>query len=534
MKIAIYARVSTEKQEKEETVNSQIEALRDYAQKNDLPIHQEYVDEGYSGELLDRPALDSLRDDAKKSLFEAVLVHSPDRLSRKYIYLGLVQEELKRSGINVVFLNRPDSKDTPEDNLLTGVQGLIAEYEKAKILERTRRGRIHKATSGFIVGGRAPYGYRYIKGDRSKNSFGQYEVAEEEKKVVRLIFSLFVERQLSIRAVTKELALRGIQPQRGNKWAKSSVHRILVNETYAGVTHYNKHLSIETDNHKVGSKYRRIKNTGRRLRAKKDWIAIALPDHLKIIDRAVFDAAQKQLKRNAELSPRNVKHEYLLRGLVKCGECDSPYYGTPCHGRYFYRCGNRDKMFPGPRTCKASMVSAPKLEDVAWNSLCGILRNPRLIIDSVDRLKKRAEKNGPGIEKEIEANEMALKKAGDEEDRLLDAYRANAITIAQLKDQMAKIQERKGILAKEKQELCAREEGAAGRESTARDIRDYCGRMSKRLKDLGGSYEGRRYVVANLLTRVAIENKKVRIKGRIPTRYQPNHFKGDIASISSS
>ena len=117
MRLAIYARVSTEGQEKEQTIYSQVVTLKEYAQKNNHVVCEEYLDEGYSGEMLDRPALDRLRDDVKQKLFDAILVHSPDRLSRKFIYLGLLQEEFKKSGIGIIFLNRPDSKDTPEENL---------------------------------------------------------------------------------------------------------------------------------------------------------------------------------------------------------------------------------------------------------------------------------------------------------------------------------------------------------------------------------------------------------------------------------
>jgi site-specific DNA recombinase len=118
MRTAIYARVSTEGQEKQETINSQLADLRNYASQNNMVIVEEYVDNGYSGELFDRPALDKLRDDAKNRLFSALLAHSPDRLSRKFIHSGLIQEEFKKWGIIIIFLNRPDAKDTPEDHLL--------------------------------------------------------------------------------------------------------------------------------------------------------------------------------------------------------------------------------------------------------------------------------------------------------------------------------------------------------------------------------------------------------------------------------
>ena len=265
MRIAIYARVSTEKQEKQETINSQLDALRDHAVEKKYAVTKEYIDEGYSGELLARPGLDNLRDDARNKMFDAVLAHSPDRLSRKFIYLGLVDEEFKKLGIKIIFLNRPDSKETPEENLLTGIQGLIAEFEKAKILERTRRGRLHKVKNGILVGSIPPYGYRYMRADKDKNIPGHYEIEEPEAESVRIIFDLFVNKKISIRAIARELTRKGVPPRKGFKWHTSSLHRIIRNETYTGITYWNKNCSFETENHKPNQKYRRTKNTGRKL-----------------------------------------------------------------------------------------------------------------------------------------------------------------------------------------------------------------------------------------------------------------------------
>jgi len=110
MNIAIYARVSTEKQEKQETIQSQLSALRDFAVNSRYSIVKEYIDEGYSGELLARPSLDNLRDDARNKCFEAVIIHSPDRLSRKFIYLGLIDEEFKKQNIRMIFLTGRTAK----------------------------------------------------------------------------------------------------------------------------------------------------------------------------------------------------------------------------------------------------------------------------------------------------------------------------------------------------------------------------------------------------------------------------------------
>ena len=531
MKISIYARVSTEKQEKEETVNSQLDALRDYAQKNNYDIYKEYIDEGYSGELLDRPALDKLRDDAKNRLFDIVLVHSPDRLSRKFLYLGIVQEELKKYGINIVFLNRPDSKDTPEDNLLNGVQGLIAEYEKAKILERTRRGKLHKARNNLLVGSIAPYGYRYLKKD-STNASGCYEVLEKEAKVVKTIFDLFVNKRLSIRTIAKELTRKAIKPRKGLHWRTSTIHKILRNETYTGITYYNKNISFETDNHKNGSKYRRAKNTGRRLRPTDQWIRITLPDKLKIIDKSMFALAQKQLKRNSELSPRNVKNQYLLRGLVSCGKCDSPFYGTPYHKELFYRCGNRHRTFPLPKECNAASVKADILEGVVWNKFCDAIYHPRLIAEQVVKLQDKAEQDRGSITEEIDSIEKQLKDAEGEENRLLDAYRENIIPMEKLKEQMEIIQNKKKRLEEEKMVLIDKQGSSFSPILIKKTVNDYCRLIERRLDSLKSNFEGKRYLLSLALNKIILDDKKVIIKGIIPLYPYESPISKDIVSTT--
>jgi site-specific DNA recombinase len=516
MRVAIYARVSTERQEKQETVHSQLAVLRDYAEKNNYTIHEEYVDEGYSGELLDRPMLDKLRDDAKKKLFDSILILSPDRLSRTFIYQGIVQEELKKSGIGVVFLNRPDSKDTPEDNLLIGVQGVIAEYEKAKILERTRRGKIHKAKSGLLVGSIPPYGYKYVRNSNAINRVGHYEIIQHEAKTVRLIFELLVNKGLSIRAIAKELTRRGIKPQRGEAWRTSSLHRILRNETYTGITYYNKLVSIEANNHKNGIKYRRAKNTSRKERPKDQWIPITLPDDLKIIDKNTFEKTQRQLRRNAELSPRNVRFQYLLKGLVKCGNCDSPFYGTPCHGKLFYRCGNRHRTFPLPTECKSSMVKAETLENVVWNKFCEAIRSPRLIAEQVAKLNDKENRSKDATKQDIKTLDKELKDSEKEVNRLLDAYRENIITKEQLKDQMDKTRTNRISLEKERQKLVIKQGNNPSAIPLDKTIHDYCKQIEKRLDTLKEDFEGKKYLLSLAINKIVLEGKTVRIKGIIP------------------
>jgi len=517
MKIAIYARVSTEKQEKQETIQSQLTALRNFVVSQKYSLTKEYIDEGYSGELLARPALDNLRDDAKNKFFEAVLLHSPDRLSRKFIYFGLIEEEFKKYNVRLIFLNRPDSKDNPEENLLTGIQGLIAEFEKAKILERTRRGRMHKIKNGNIVGSIAPYGYHYVKGDKEKNIPGKYVIEENEAKVVKLIFDLFVNQKMFIRSIAKELTKRNIPPRQGIHWRTSSLHRIIRNETYTGITYYNKNASCEAKTHRNNQKYHRTKFTGSKLRPKDQWMSIKLPDDLKIIDNEIFSIAQQQLKKNSNLSPRNAKYPYLLRGIVKCGFCGSPFHGTPCHGKYYYRCGNRSRSFPLPRECtQASMVKAEKLETIVWDSFCQMIRNPQLILDQLESLRENAAKSSGNTEEELKALDIKLANMSQEENRLLDAYRENIITIDQLKSQMSKIKDRVAELTQKRQTILERQNKSQTTNFSKDNLYQLCALLDANLKKIGNDFKSKRNLMTLAINSISIEGKTVRIKSIIP------------------
>src|SRR5271167_2677130 len=190
---AIYARVSSDRQKENHTIASQTAALIEYAQTHGYSVPPEWVfeDEGYSGAILARPGLEALRDLAAEGQIGAALIYSPDRLSRKYAYQVLLSEELSRCGVELIFLKAPAGA-TPEDQLLVQFQGMIAEYERAQIAERCRRGKLHRARGGAVsVMARAPYGYRYVK--RSEHADAFFEVDEAEAPVVREIFRRYLE-----------------------------------------------------------------------------------------------------------------------------------------------------------------------------------------------------------------------------------------------------------------------------------------------------------------------------------------------------
>ncbi len=189
LQAAIYARVSSDQQAEHHTIDSQLSELNTRAAQDGHPVRDEmrFIDNGHSGASLIRPALERLRDLVALAAINVLYVHAPDRLARSYAHQMLLLEELAHAGTEVIFLNRPIGH-TPEDNLLLQLQGMFAEYERTKLLERSRRGKRHLAKTGAVsVLSRAPFGYRYVSRDAG-GGVARYEIDEDQAKVVRQIF----------------------------------------------------------------------------------------------------------------------------------------------------------------------------------------------------------------------------------------------------------------------------------------------------------------------------------------------------------
>ena len=244
---AIYARVSSERQRQDETIQSQTVGLRELAAARGLLIVEDLVfeDEGFSGATLTRPALERLRDRAGEGAFEVLLCHAPDRLARRYAYQVLLLEELARAGVEVCFAKEPERGGTPEDELLRQFQGMIAEYERAQIRERTRRGKLHRARGGSqaVMSG-APYGYRYVK--KTDHSEGFWEIDAVQAEVVRGVFARYVEDGTSIGEIARWLSERGVPTRTGKTvWDRSTVWAMLRNHAYRGQAAFGKTRTAE-------------------------------------------------------------------------------------------------------------------------------------------------------------------------------------------------------------------------------------------------------------------------------------------------
>src|SRR5436189_1110983 len=291
---AIYARVSSDRQREDKTIASQTTCLREYAQAQGYTVPSEWVfeDEGYSGATLARPGLERLRDLVAEGQVQAVLVYGPDRLSRKYAYQVLLLEEFSRQGVETVFLQGVPAQ-TPEERLLVQFEGMIAEYERAQIAERTRRGKRHRAKSGCVnVLCGAPYGYRYIK--KSEQAQAYYEIVEAQAAVVRKIFAWYTQELWSIGAIARQLNEERIPTRSGRGlWERSTVWAMLRNPAYQGMACFGKtevcpRQRITRPLRQKGGYSRRSSSSKEKERSQ--WIEIAVP---ALVSRETFALAQE-------------------------------------------------------------------------------------------------------------------------------------------------------------------------------------------------------------------------------------------------
>ncbi|WP_203368856.1 recombinase family protein [Cysteiniphilum marinum] len=387
--VALYARVSSERQINEDTVSSQIQTIKDRIIADGLSISEDhcYIDNGYSGSNLVRPALEKLRDQIAFGVIDILYIHSPDRLSRKYAYQMILLEEFEQHTVKVVFLNYDASENNPEANLLLQMQGMIAEYERSKIMERHRRGRIYAAKKGSInVLTTAPYGYRYIDKYTGQGE-ASFEIVEDEAEVVRKLFSWIGNDRLSIGTAIRELKKANILTRKGKDcWDRSTICYMLKNPVYKGQAAFGKK--------KVGPRINYVRprkdsceqpkrNVSRYRVEESEWIYIPVP---AIIDESLFDAVQDQLLENKKRARVQKQGQtYLLQGLLVCKRCNRAYCGGKST-RYnkkktiysYYRCTGTDSIrFGGIKMCNNKQANAEALEIVVWEEVKKLLKDPR-------------------------------------------------------------------------------------------------------------------------------------------------------------
>ncbi|WP_454742762.1 recombinase family protein [Cupriavidus necator] len=439
--VALYARVSSEQQNKRGTIESQIAALKERIATDGAQIVDDmcFVDAGVSGATLIRPQLERLRDCAALGAIDQLYILSPDRLARKYAHQALLMEEFSGCGVQVVFLNHAIGT-TPEESLLLQMQGMIAEYERAKIAERHRRGKLHGAKRGSInVLSGAPYGYRYIR-RQLDGTPARYVIELPQAATVRAIFQWVGMDRLSIGDVVRRLAESGTVTASGKPyWDRSVVWGILRNPAYMGRAAFGKtqsrdHLQVRVRAQRHSADVPRKPYSTTRTEPQ-DWIEIPVP---AIVSEALFQAAQEQLAENRKLARQRRESAplRLLQGLTVCGQCHYAYYAKKVskaaakgHQRdyAYYRCVGTDAYrFGGHRICDNLQVRTDRLDELVWQQVVELLKHPERLKSEYERRLDMMERNEKSAfdTSNLEKQRLQLEKG---KSRLIDDFsRGNA------------------------------------------------------------------------------------------------------------
>lgn len=512
MRVAIYARVSTEAQEARGTIGSQLEVLRARATDAGDEIAAEFLDDGFSGARLDRPGLDALRDAAEAGLFDGVLCQSPDRLARVYAYQVVVLDELARFGVRMLFSDAPAIDDDPQARLLTQVQGVIAEYERAKISERYRRGKLYRSRAGEVISWKAPYGYRRVP--RDADGPARLEVFEPEATVVRRIFDDYVSGGHSTRQIAKRLADDSVLSQAGKTmWGTSMIGRLLTNEAYVGRVYYNRTEAVPVPDG-------RAKSYRQRPRPKDEWIAIAVPP---IVSDEVFEAAQRVSRDNSKWSPRNTTAEaWLLRGLVMCGSCG---VGTACHQlrgrngafhRYYY-CRNHDPVRAGGKhlRCQERHIRSEELDAFVFDQVRQALLRPEVLLAGEHAVAGgQPAPDDELLGAQLERLERKIQAADDERRRLVDLYQTGLVELVELQRRAKEVESRRNRLHDERESL-AIERGELAKDNRLRQrVADFGERVVAGIDAL--DFDQRQRLLRLVVEEVRVQGWQVEIRLRIP------------------
>ena len=510
---AIYARVSSQRQRKQSTIQSQITQLRCRVEQDGHQLLDEHVllDDGYSGSYLDRPALDRLRDLARERAIDMVYIHAPDRFARRYVHQVLLMEELERFGCDIIFLEHTPSKD-PNSQLLTQIQGAIAEYERAQIAERSRRGKLYHSRQGAVVSWKAPYGYSYV---RYESERGRWEINEDEAPLIRELFAWVRDEGISVRQATKRLTDSPWSPRGGRDvWPTSSVREILTNEAYYGVSYYNRRRWIESE--RTDHAFKKNRKTKCEWRPREEWIPIPVP---AIIDKDTFDRVQEQLKKNKAFSRRNLQRndEYLVRCLLSCGVCGRSLV-VHSYGRHtYYQCtGNVDPVTAGrTERCPSPMVYSHDLDKAVWETVQSLLQSPELMTKTWRHQQSHRGLVAPDvIEAELHRLHDQRRDAERQIRRLVDGYQKGALQPAELSKRRALLEEK--VARWEEQRLRLESERPKWKEwnTVSENLSRFCEHVVDGLSKL--SFEDKQKLLRKLIDRIVITAGHVIIKLAIP------------------
>lgn len=504
MKAAVYVRVSTKHQaEKEISIQEQIRLCKQKALELGAAEIDVFADEGFSGADPSRPSLQDLLLRVRQGEYQLVVCYDVDRWARDLTDQLVFAGEVESAGAKLEFVTTKRGNG-PEDNLFFQIKGAFAEYERAKIRQRSIMGKHGKARRGQMVTcSRPPYGYRY-NGDPKNPAL---VVHEKEAEVVRMIYKWAVEEEIGSPSIARRLELMGIPSPDGKpRWHSSVVCRILRNEVYCG-TFYNLKYKVVYRGHKAVEV----------LRPREEWVAIAVPP---IVSRSEWELARKKsLERNSRArSLRSCRH--LLTGMFFCGACGSVMSSSTHNRKAYYRClGRLEKKFSctTPYFMAEDGIIKKGVDGLVWEEIEARLRDPDILRAEYEAMA--AEVAAPNLVQQLRGEasglERTLQRLQRQKDELLDLHLEGLLTPAELKKRMRILGNRISAVTERLQDVRERISVLESSSDLAPSFAEFLRSLSARLESL--TFEEKREVLRLLRVKVfAYPDGTVEVKLPVP------------------
>ena len=422
---ALYARVSSDRQDVDLSVAAQLRALRDYAERNGYLVVREYIDEAESGRVADRPQFRKMLDEASQSdaPFQEILVWKFSRFTRKREHAVAFKSMLRRRGIRVTSITE-HADDTPTGKLMEAIIESVDEFYSENLAQEVTRGMREAASRGFFLSSKAPYGYRRIKVQDGAKERPTLEVDQDTAPIVKEIFEKSL-RGVGLKEIAAELNERGIT-NKGKRWGRTGLHYVLTNEAYTGTAIWGRTTTGDKQPDPV--------------RAEGAWEAL--------VSREVFDEVQKGLQERApkKQRPARVGSKYLLSGLLRCGVCGKPYTGQGAKsGKFsYYVCGTL--LREGSGSCTAAYLNAERVESCVVDTIRGRILNDQTITELVVLVAEEIDALAGELGGQLQAVEAELADVRSRLERLYEALETTELTMQALSPRILKLRQREDQL----------------------------------------------------------------------------------------
>jgi DNA invertase Pin-like site-specific DNA recombinase len=490
---ALYARVSSDRQDVDLSVSAQLRALKEYAKANGYSIAREYVDEAESGRIADRPQFRNMIDEGGKATapFQVILVWKFSRFTRKREHAVAFKSMLRKRGIRVTSITE-HADDSPTGKLMEAIIESVDEFYSENLAQEVVRGMREAASRGFFLGSKAPFGYNRIKVSDGVKDRPTLEVDPVAAPIVKEIFESS-RRGNGLMEICKELNGRGIT-NRGRRWQKNIVHYLLTNEAYTGTAVWGVKSKDEKAQEPV-----RVENA---------WPAL--------VSRETFDLVQQGLHERAPTvqRPARVGSQYLLSGLLRCGVCGKPYSAQGAKSGQFayYICGTLFRE--GAGTCSARYLNAPRLETFVVEKIRERILNEETIVALVTLVAEEIDAMAGELSGRLEVVEAELGDVRKRLEKLYEAIETSELTLEVLSPRIMSLRHREEQLEAAREDAETQLEQRRVELPDTEEIARYVADFRDFLKD--GTIPERKALIRNFVEGIEVMGDEATLTYTVP------------------